>query len=97
MLKKYFALFILESIFILSMAACALEYVKKDDAADIAVHDIAGRGDKAYILPEVREWEPEPEDYTQKQTVVPGTTSELDAGLWISKVPKENRVRLKNE
>ena len=34
---------------------------------DIAVHDIAGRGEQVYALIEVREWGEEPEDNTQKQ------------------------------
>lgn len=35
--------------------------------SDVVVHDIAGQGDQVYVLLEVREWGPEPEDYTQKQ------------------------------
>ncbi len=35
--------------------------------SDVLVHDIAGRGEQVYVLLEVREWGPEPEDYTQKQ------------------------------
>lgn len=35
--------------------------------SDVAVRDIAGRGEWIYVLLEVREWEPEPEDPIQKQ------------------------------
>lgn len=34
--------------------------------SDVAVRDIAGQGEKVYVLLEVREWDEEPEDYTQK-------------------------------
>lgn len=34
--------------------------------SDVVVHDLAGRGEQVYVLLEVREWGPEPEDYTQK-------------------------------
>lgn len=33
----------------------------------MAVRDIAVRRDQVYVLLEVREWEPEPEDNTQKE------------------------------
>lgn len=35
--------------------------------SDVAVRDIAVRGDQVYVLLEVREWEPESEDNTQKE------------------------------
>ena len=34
--------------------------------SDVLVHDMAGRGEKVYVLLEVREWGEEPEDNTQK-------------------------------
>lgn len=39
----------------------------KEYGSDIVVHDLAGQGEQVYALLEVREWGPEPEDYTQKQ------------------------------
>lgn len=35
--------------------------------SDVAVLDIAGKGDQVYVLLEIRSWEDEPEDNTQKQ------------------------------
>lgn len=35
--------------------------------SDVAVHDIAVRGNQVYVLLEVREWGPEPEDNAQKE------------------------------
>ncbi|MCM1044497.1 MAG: hypothetical protein NC417_03205, partial [Candidatus Gastranaerophilales bacterium] len=35
--------------------------------SDVVVHDIAGQGEQIYVLLEIREWGPEPEDPIQKQ------------------------------